>query len=239
MQVGRELDAFDVQEAAQGGEGDLAAAGDCCDVGDSLEGGRAGQVAQGVLDVGVELVVGPARVSGVGVAQVATDEGAHIGDVHGALLSGAGVTLPPKHAVSWTAESDALAIFVVFMVVLWGGTMGFTLLLTRFRLTSGDATVMDHLVVRGTALVTVTLAMWSLASLMGRILAVTDPAALVPYLWVIAAVPLLAPQFKSNGNTLVSSEQLIYLSIVLTAAGSFVLAAVMVVRVFAGGVELQ
>ena len=47
--------------------------------------------------------------------------------------------------------------------------MGFTLLLTRFRLTPGDATVMDHLVVRGTALVTVTLAMWSLASLMGRI----------------------------------------------------------------------
>ena len=132
-----------------------------------------------------------------------------------------------------------MAIFVVFMVVLWGGTMGFTLLLTRFRLTSGDATVMDHLVVRGTALVTVTLAMWSLASLMGRILVLTDPAALVPYLWVIAAVPLLAPQFKSNGNTLVSSEQLIYLSFVLTAAGSFVLAAVMVVRVFAGGVELQ
>ena len=125
------------------------------------------------------------------------------------------------------------------MVVLWGGTMGFTLLLTRFRLTPGDASVMDHLVVRGTALVTVTLAMWSLASLMGRILVLTDPAALVPYLWVIAAVPLLAPQFKSNGNTLVSSEQLIYLSFVLTAAGSFVLAAVMVVRVFAGGVELQ
>ncbi len=117
--------------------------------------------------------------------------------------------------------------------------MGFTLLLTRFRLTSGDATMTDQLVVRGTALVTVTLAMWSLASLVGRILAVTDPAGLVPYLWVIAAAPLLAPPFKSNGNTLVSSEQLIYISLVLTAAGGFVLAAVTIARVFAGGVELQ
>ena len=89
VQADGELDALNVEEAAQGGEGDLAAAGDGCDVGDSLEGGRAGEVAQGVLDVGVEFVVGPTRVSGVVVAQVSADEGAHIGDVHGALLSGA------------------------------------------------------------------------------------------------------------------------------------------------------
>ena len=92
MQVDGELDALDVEETAQGGEGDLAAAGDGCDVGDGLEGGRAGEVAQGVLDVGVELVVGPARFNGVVVAQVASDEGSHIGDVHGALLSGAKVS---------------------------------------------------------------------------------------------------------------------------------------------------
>ena len=117
--------------------------------------------------------------------------------------------------------------------------MGFTLLLTRFRLTSGDASVMDQLVVRGTALFTVTIIMWSLASLVGRIAAVADPAGLVPYLWLVAAVPLLAPPVKSNRATLVSSEQLIYISLVLAAAGGFVLAAVTIARVFAGGVELR
>ena len=49
---------------------------------------------------------------------------------------------------------------------------------------------------RGVALLTVTLAMWSLASLAGRIMAITNPANLVPYLWLIAAVPLLAPPVK-------------------------------------------
>ena len=117
--------------------------------------------------------------------------------------------------------------------------MGFTLLLTRFRLTSGDASVTDQLVVRGTALFTVTIIMWSLASLVGRIAAVADPAGLVPYLWLVAAVPLLAPPVKSNRATLVSSEQLIYLSLVLAAAGGFVLAAVTIARVFASGVELR
>ena len=136
---------------------------------------------------------------------------------------------------------DALAAFIVFVIVLWGSTMGATLLLTRFRLTSGDATLWDQALVRGLALLTVTLAMWSLASLAGRVMAIENPANLVPYLWLTAAVPLLAPPLKSrnNGATLVSSEHWIYLSLLLTGAGGFVLAAVIMARVIAGGVELQ
>ena len=134
-----------------------------------------------------------------------------------------------------------MAAFIVFVIVLWGGTMGATLLLTRFRLTSGDATLWDHTLVRGMALVTVTLAMWSLASLAGRVMAIENPANLVPYLWLTAAVPLLAPPLRSrnNGSTLVSSEHWIYLSLLLTGVGGFVLAAVIMARVVAGGVEFQ
>ena len=125
------------------------------------------------------------------------------------------------------------------MLVLWGGTMGFTLLLTRFRLTSDDASVWDQVVVRGVALFTVTVAMWSLGSLAGRIASVPDPTWLVPYLWLAAALPLLAPPVKSNGATLVSSEKWIYVSLFMTAVGGFVLAAVTIVEVFSGGVTLQ
>ncbi|MCY4625639.1 MAG: hypothetical protein OXC99_11660 [Chloroflexi bacterium] len=132
-----------------------------------------------------------------------------------------------------------MALFVVFVVVLWGGTMGFTLLLARFRLTAGTATFRDQAMVRGAALLTVTLAMWSLASLAGRIAAIENPSHLVPYLWLVAAVPLLGPPLKSNGTTVISSEQWVYASLLLAAAGGFVLAAVIIVRVFSGGVELQ
>lgn len=117
--------------------------------------------------------------------------------------------------------------------------MGFTLLLARFRLTSGDASAWDHIVVRGAALFTVTVAMWSLASLAGRIAAVSNPAGLVPLLWLVAAAPLLAPPVRSNGTTLVSSEHLVYISLALTGAGGFVLAAIIMVRVIAAGVTLQ
>ena len=134
-----------------------------------------------------------------------------------------------------------MAAFIVFVIVLWGGTMGATLLLTRFRLASGDATFLDQALVRGAALLTVTLAMWSLATLAGRIMAITNPANLVPYLWLIAAVPLLAPPLKrrNRGAPLVSSEHWVYLSLLLTGAGGFALAAVIMARVIAGGVELQ
>ena len=134
---------------------------------------------------------------------------------------------------------DALAAFIVFVVVLWAGTMGATLLLARFRLASGQASVWDHVMVRGAALLTVTIAMWTLASLAGRIMAITSPAGLVPYLWLVAAVPLAAPPLRNNGATLISSEHWVYLSMLLTGLGGFVLAAVIMARVIAGGVELQ
>lgn len=134
---------------------------------------------------------------------------------------------------------DALAAFIVFVVVLWGGTMGFTLMLARFRLTSGDATLWDQAIVRGVALFTVSVAMWSLATLAGRVAVISNPAGLVPYLWLLAAVPLLAPPVRSNGSTLVSSEHWVYVSLFLTGVSGFVLAAVLMARVIAGGVELQ
>ena len=134
---------------------------------------------------------------------------------------------------------DALAAFIVFVVVLWAGTMGATLLLARFRLASGQASAWDHVMVRGAALLTVTIAMWTLASLAGRIMAITSPAGLVPYLWLVAAVPLAAPPLRNNGSTLISSEHWVYLSMLLTGLGGFVLAAVIMARVIAGGVELQ
>ncbi len=134
---------------------------------------------------------------------------------------------------------DALAAFVVFLIVLWGGTMGATLLLTRFRLTSGDATLADQLTVRGVALLSVTIAMWSLASIAGRVQAVPDASHIVPYLWLAAAAPLFVPPVKSNGVTLVTSEKWVYVSVVLTATGGFVLAMVTMARVLSGGVTLQ
>ena len=137
---------------------------------------------------------------------------------------------------SW---SRALAIFVVFLVMLWGGTMGFTLLMTRFRLTSGDASVWDQLTVRGVALLSVTVAMWTLSALASRVAAVPDASNIVPFLWLAAAAPLLAPPVKSNGATLVTSEQWIYVSVCLTAAGGFVLALATMARVVLGGVTFQ
>ena len=134
---------------------------------------------------------------------------------------------------------DALAAFIVFVVVLWAGTMGGTLLLARFRLASGRASAWDHALVRGAALLTVTIAMWTLASLAGRIMAITSPAGLVPYLWLAAAAPLAAPPLRNRGATLISSEHCVYLSLALTGLGGFVLAAVIMARVVAGGVELQ
>lgn len=132
-----------------------------------------------------------------------------------------------------------MAAYVVFLVVLWGGAMGATLLLARFRLTSDAATLRDQLTVRGVAFLSVTIAMWSLASIAGRVQAVPDATGIVPYLWLAAAAPLLAPPVRSNGVTVVSSEKLVYTSMVLTAAGGFVLALVTLVRVFSGGVTLQ
>ena len=132
-----------------------------------------------------------------------------------------------------------MAAFIVFVVVLWAGTMGATLLLARFRLGSGEASVWDHVIVRVAALLTVSIAMWTLASLAGRVMAITSPAGMVPYLWLVAAVPLAAPPLRNNGATLISSEHWVYLSLLLTALGGFVLAAVIMARVISGGVELQ
>ena len=123
-----------------------------------------------------------------------------------------------------------MSVFIVFLALIWGGTMGFTLLVTRSRLTSGDVSIWDQLIVRVVALFSVSAAMGTLGLVVTQVSATPDTAAIVPFLWLAAVIPLVAPPVKSNGVTLVSSENWIYTSVALTAAGGFILAVATLVR---------
>ena len=128
-----------------------------------------------------------------------------------------------------------MAAFIVFIAFIWGGSMGFTLLMTRTRLAPGDASLGDQLVVRFVAFFSVSIAMLTLGLVSGRTAAAADTTGLVPYLWLAAVAPLLIPSIKSNGASLISAEMLIYTSVLLSAAGGFILAIATLVRLIMNG----
>ena len=113
--------------------------------------------------------------------------------------------------------------------------MGFTLLVTRFRLAPGDATLGDQLIVRFVAFFSVTIAMFTLGVVSGRTSEAAETTGLVPYLWAVAVIPLLIPSLKSRGISLFSSEKLIYTSVSLSAAGGFILAIATLVQLIRNG----
>ncbi|MQG76548.1 MAG: hypothetical protein FI703_04395 [SAR202 cluster bacterium] len=117
-----------------------------------------------------------------------------------------------------------MALFIVFIAFIWGGSMGVTLLMTKSRLAPGDASLGDQLLVRFVALIAVSIAMLTLGLVSGRTIAADDTTRLVPYLWGAAVLPLFIPSLKSTGISLLSSEKLIYTSVLLSAAGGFILA---------------
>ena len=128
-----------------------------------------------------------------------------------------------------------MALFIVFIAFIWGGSMGVTLMMARTRLAPGDATLGDHLVVRFVAFFSVTIAMFTLGVVSGRSATAAETTALVPYLWGIAVIPLLIPSVKSRGISLFSSEKLIYTSVSLSAAGGFILAIATLVQLIRNG----
>ena len=102
--------------------------------------------------------------------------------------------------------------------------MGLTLLMTRSRLAGDDVSIFDQLIVRFVAFLSVSTAMLTLGAVSGRTAAATETTGMVPYLWLVALIPLIIPPVKRNGVYFISSEKLIYASVLLSAAGGFTLA---------------
>ncbi len=117
-----------------------------------------------------------------------------------------------------------MALFIVFIAFIWGGSMGLTLLMTRSRLAGDDVSIFDQLIVRFVAFLSVSTAMLTLGAVSGRTAAATETTGMVPYLWLVALIPLIIPPVKRNGVYFISSEKLIYASVLLSAAGGFTLA---------------
>ena len=113
-----------------------------------------------------------------------------------------------------------MALFIVFIAFIWGGSMGVTLLMAKTRLAPGDASLGDQLIVRFVAFISVSIAMLTLGLVSGRTIAADDTTALVPYLWLAAVAPLVIPSLKRR----LPSEKLVYTSVLLSAAGGVVLA---------------
>ena len=102
--------------------------------------------------------------------------------------------------------------------------MGLTLLITRSRLSIDNISIFDQLFVRIVAFMSVSIAMLTLGAVSGRTAAASETTGMVPYLWLIALIPLIIPPVKRNGVYLISSEKLIYSSVLLSATGGFTLA---------------
>jgi|GEM_PF-5598043 hypothetical protein len=127
-----------------------------------------------------------------------------------------------------------MALFIVFIAFIWGGSMGVTLLMAKSRLAPGDASLADQLIVRFVAFVAVSIAMLTLGLVSGRTIAADDTTALVPYLWLAAVVPLVIPSLKKR----LPSEKLIYTSVLLSAAGGFILAMATLLSLFLSSPDL-
>ena len=117
-----------------------------------------------------------------------------------------------------------MALFIVFIAFIWGGSMGLTLLITRSRLSLDNVSKFDQLFVRVVAFLSVSIAMLTLGAVSGRTAAASETTGMVPYLWCIALIPLIIPPVKRKGVYLISSEKLIYSSVLLSATGGFTLA---------------
>lgn len=117
-----------------------------------------------------------------------------------------------------------MALFIVFVAFIWGGSMGLTLLITRSRLSLDNVSKFDQLFVRVVAFLSVSIAMLTLGAVSGRTAAASETTGMVPYLWFIALIPLIIPPVKRKGVYLISSEKLIYSSVLLSATGGFTLA---------------
>ena len=117
-----------------------------------------------------------------------------------------------------------MAAFIVFIAFIWGGSMGLTLLMTRTRLALDEVSIFDQLIVRFVAFLSVSIAMLTLGAVSGRTAAASETTGMVPYLWIVALIPLIIPPVKVSGVYLISSEKLIYASVLLSAAGGFTLA---------------
>ena len=123
-----------------------------------------------------------------------------------------------------------MAAFIVFIAFIWGGTMGGTLVLARFRLASGDASLWDHLLVRAVALLAVSISMLTMGLVVSRTSATANNADIVPFLWLATVIPLVIPAVRWQGITRIPSEHWVYTSVVLSAAAGFILAMTTLVR---------
>lgn len=131
-----------------------------------------------------------------------------------------------------------MALFIVFVAFIWGGSMGLTLLMTRSRLSLDNISIFDHLIVRFVAFLSVSIAMLTLGAVSGRTAAASETTGIVPYLWFIAVIPLIVPPVKRNGVHLISSEKLIYGSVFLSATGGFALAIATLVQLIRNATTL-
>jgi hypothetical protein len=113
-----------------------------------------------------------------------------------------------------------MALFIVFIAFIWGGSMGVTMMMAKSRLAPGSASLGDQLIVRSVAFFAVSIAMLTLGLVSGRTAAADGTTSLVPYLWLAAVAPLVIPSLKRR----LPSEKLIYTSVLLSAAGGVILA---------------
>ena len=61
-----------------------------------------------------------------------------------------------------------MALFIVFVAFIWGGSMGLTLLITRSRLSIDNISIFDQLFVRIVAFMSVSIAMLTVGAVSGR-----------------------------------------------------------------------
>lgn len=127
-----------------------------------------------------------------------------------------------------------MALFIVFIAFIWGGSMGVTMMMAKSRLAPGDASLGDQLIVRTVAFFSVSIAMLTLGLVSGRTAAADDTTALVPYLWLAAVAPLVIPSLKRG----LPSEKLIYTSVLLSAAGGVILAVATMVSLILNNPEI-
>jgi len=127
-----------------------------------------------------------------------------------------------------------MALFIVFIAFIWGGSMGVTLMMAKSRLAPGEASLGDQLIVRVVAFFSVSIAMLTLGLVSGRTAIAEDTTALVPYLWLVAVSPLIIPSLKRK----LPSERLIYASVLLSAAGGVALAMATLVSLILNNPEI-
>lgn len=131
-----------------------------------------------------------------------------------------------------------MSLVLLFLLVVWTVAIGTTLLVARSRLGRGGASLGNELLARGVALLSATVALGALGLMGSLFTASTDVLRLVPFLWLVAAAPLLVPPLGWRGAPRVSSMGLIMTSVVLSAAGAPVLALFVLARLIMTNPEI-